>query len=62
MRNVRRFMPTLPAPICTGFSVHKNPLLSSDQYPRVEQCALIQQSTPTKYFCRTEPIPPLADI
>ena len=52
MRNVRRFMPTLPAAICTGFSVHKNPLLSSDEYPRVEQCALIQQSTPTKYFSR----------
>ena len=51
MRNARRFMPMLPATIC-GFSVHKNPLLSSDQYPRVEQCALIQQSTPTKYFSR----------
>ena len=41
----------LPATICTGVSVHCNPVLSS-RHPRVEQCAPIQQSTPTKYFCR----------
>ena len=52
MRNVRRFMPTLPALICTVFAVHKNPLLGSGQYPGSSTVALIQQSTPTKYFSR----------
>ena len=28
-----------------------NPLLSSGPHPRVEDCALIQQATPTRYVC-----------
>jgi hypothetical protein len=28
-----------------------NPLLSSGPSPRVEDCAQIQQATPTKYVC-----------
>jgi hypothetical protein len=33
---------------CAGFS---NPLLSSGPHPRVEDCALVQQATPTRYVC-----------
>jgi hypothetical protein len=33
---------------CTGY---QNPLLSSGPVPRVEDCAFIQQATPTKYVC-----------
>jgi hypothetical protein len=29
----------------------ENPILSSGPYPRVEDCMLLQQATPTKYVC-----------
>jgi hypothetical protein len=32
---------------CSG----RNPLLSYGPHPRVEDCAQIQQATPTKYIC-----------
>lgn len=32
---------------CAG----RDPLLSYGPYPRVEDCAQIQQATPTKYIC-----------
>jgi hypothetical protein len=32
-------------------AAHDNPLLSSGPDPRVEDCALIQQATPSKYVC-----------
>jgi hypothetical protein len=32
---------------CAG----RNPLLSYGPHPRVEECAQIQQATPTKYIC-----------
>jgi hypothetical protein len=28
-----------------------NPVVSSGPYPRVEDCMLLQQATPTKYVC-----------
>src|SRR5579885_951685 len=37
--------------LCAGCSARDNPLLSSGPRPRVEDCALIQQATPTKYVC-----------
>jgi len=33
---------------CAGSS---NPLLSSGPHPRVEDCALVQQATPSRYVC-----------
>ena len=35
----------------SGCAVHNNPVLSSGPAPRVEDCAQLQQATPTKYFC-----------
>jgi hypothetical protein len=29
----------------------ENPILSSGPYPRVEDCMLLQQATPTKFIC-----------
>jgi len=37
----------LASPGCAG----RNPLLSYGPHPRVEDCAQIQQATPTKYIC-----------
>ena len=34
---------------CAGVS--NNPWLSSGPHPRVEDCAMIQQATPTRYIC-----------
>jgi hypothetical protein len=28
-----------------------NPVLSSGPHPRVEDCAMVQQATPTRYVC-----------
>ena len=36
---------------CSG----RNPLLSYGPQPRVEDCAQIQQATPTKYICDGKP-------
>lgn len=36
---------------CSG----RNPLLSYGPHPRVEDCAQIQQATPTKYICDGKP-------
>jgi hypothetical protein len=33
---------------CAGVN---NPLLSSGPHPRVEDCAIVQQATPTRYVC-----------
>jgi hypothetical protein len=35
----------------TGGCAVRNPLLSSGPQPRVEDCAQIQQATPSKYIC-----------
>jgi hypothetical protein len=37
--------------IYTGCAGISNPLLSSGPAPRVEDCAMIQQATPTRYVC-----------
>jgi hypothetical protein len=36
---------------CSG----RNPLLSYGPHPRAEDCAQIQQATPTKYICDGKP-------
>jgi hypothetical protein len=36
--------------ICCGCAAN-NPLLSSGLHPRVEDCALVQQATPSRYVC-----------
>ena len=51
MRNFGWVASTLVALFCWGCSAYDNPLLSSGPYPRVEDCAVIQQATPTKYIC-----------
>src|ERR1700730_2744061 len=51
MRNFGWFASIFFAVLCSGCSAYDNPLLSSGPYPRVEDCALIQQATPTKYVC-----------
>jgi hypothetical protein len=38
------------APIIAGCAM-QNPILSSGPGPRAEDCAMIQQATPTKYVC-----------
>jgi hypothetical protein len=42
----------------------RNPVLSSGPAPRVEECMLLQQATPTKYVCggKTYTAVQLADI
>jgi hypothetical protein len=64
MRNLGWFASTFLAVLCSGCSAYDNPLLSSGPYPRVEDCALIQQATPTKYVCggKTYTSVQLADI
>ena len=64
MRNFGWFASTFFAVLCSGCSAYDNPLLSSGPYPRVEDCALIQQATPTKYVCggKTYASVQLADI
>jgi hypothetical protein len=64
MRNCGWFASTLIVLLCSGCSAYDNPLLSSGPYPRVEDCALIQQATPTKYVCggKTYTSVQLADI
>jgi hypothetical protein len=49
---------------CAGCAPSNNPLLSSGPYPTVEDCAQIQQATPTKYVCggKTYTSVQLADI
>jgi hypothetical protein len=37
--------------ICSGCGGLTNPLLSSGPHPRVEDCAMVQQATPTRYVC-----------
>jgi hypothetical protein len=41
---------TALALVCSGCATG-NPLLSSGPAPRVEDCMLLQQATPTKYVC-----------
>jgi len=36
--------------ICCGCAI-RSPLLSSGPHPRVEDCALVQQATPSRYVC-----------
>ncbi len=64
MRSHGWFASTLLALLCSGCSAYDNPLLSSGPYPRVEDCAQIQQATPTKYVCggKTYTAVQLADI
>jgi hypothetical protein len=37
--------------LCFGCARTANPLLSSGPHPRVEDCAIVQQATPTRYVC-----------
>jgi hypothetical protein len=37
--------------VCSACAGSSNPVLSSGPHPRVEDCALVQQATPTRYFC-----------
>ena len=64
MRNRGWFASALLALSCSGCSPYNNPLLSSGPYPRVEECAQIQQATPTRYVCngKTYTSVQLADI
>ena len=64
MRNFGWFASTLFAVLCSGCSTYNNPLLSSGPHPRAEDCAQIQQATPTKYVCdgKTYTSVQLADI
>jgi hypothetical protein len=50
--------------LSAGCATHNNPVLSSGPVPRVEDCAQLQQATPTKYFCggKTYTSVQLADI
>jgi len=50
--------------LSAGCAIHNNPVLSSGPVPRVEDCAQLQQATPTKYFCggKTYTAVQLADI
>jgi hypothetical protein len=40
----------IAAQLLVGCSM-SNPIMSSGPAPRVEDCAMIQQATPTKYVC-----------
>jgi hypothetical protein len=51
MRNFGWFASALVVLFGPGCSAHDDPLLSSGPYQRVEDCALIQQATPTKSVC-----------
>jgi hypothetical protein len=64
MRNRGWFASAGLALICSGCSPYDNPLLSAGPYPRVEECAQIQQATPTRYVCngKTYTSVQLADI
>jgi hypothetical protein len=35
----------------SGCAAVNNPVLSSGPHPRVEDCAMVQQATPTRYVC-----------
>jgi hypothetical protein len=37
--------------VSSGCASVNNPFLSSGPHPRVEDCALVQQATPTRYVC-----------
>jgi hypothetical protein len=37
--------------LCSGCASVNNPILSSGPHPRVEDCALVQQATPSRYVC-----------
>jgi hypothetical protein len=37
--------------VFAGCATYENPFLSSGPKPRVENCAQIQQATPTRYIC-----------
>jgi hypothetical protein len=41
----------LVALACSACANSSNPLLSSGPYPRAEDCALVQQATPSRYVC-----------
>src|SRR5690349_9209020 len=64
MRNRGWFASAGLALIFSGCSPYNSPLLSSGPYPRVEDCAQIQQATPTRYVCngKTYTSVQLADI
>jgi hypothetical protein len=49
--NYAGVLATMFALVCSGCAGLNNPLLSSGPHPRVEDCALIQQATPTRYIC-----------
>jgi hypothetical protein len=51
MRNRGWFVAALIGAICSGCTASNNPLLSSGPDPRIEDCALVQQATPTRYVC-----------
>jgi hypothetical protein len=52
MRKSNWFALATSIPVFSGCAAHNNPVLSSGPIPRVEDCAQLQQATPTKYFCR----------
>ena len=37
--------------VCSACAGSSNPVLSSGPHPRVEDCAMVQQATPTRYVC-----------
>jgi hypothetical protein len=51
MRNHLWFIAAVIGAICSGCTASSNPLLSSGPDPRIEDCALVQQATPTRYVC-----------
>jgi len=46
-----RWLIPLAAPLLAGCSMGNPVMSSAGPGPRVEDCALIQQATPTKYVC-----------
>ena len=51
MRNHLWLIAAIFGAICSGCTAYSNPLLSSGSDPRIEDCALVQQATPTRYVC-----------
>jgi hypothetical protein len=45
------FLGAIFALMCSGCTGVNNPLLSSGPHPRVEDCAVVQKATPTRYVC-----------
>ena len=52
MRKSNWFVLAASILVSSGCAAHRNPVLSSGPIPRVEDCAQLQQATPTKYLCR----------